>query len=218
VLGSLPDGVDVACLLITGTAGAGKSAVAKEIGELLRGNATGYAVIDLDAIAKCETDPPVPGRFESALLLANLEAIWPNYRRYGVRFFVLARAVVDRSELDDLRACIPRSHWTVCRLTAPEPLVAQRLRMREPGIAQDFLLRVSPALAAEMAAEAIEDFLVTNADRPLTNVAGDVLDEWRQRLPRERAQASRRTAATTRSRSPSEVDASEPTTSNADSR
>jgi hypothetical protein len=182
--GALPDGLDVACLLITGTAGAGKSAVAKEIGELLRGNATGYAVIDLDAIAKCDTDPPVPGRFESALLLANLAAIWPNYQGYGVRFLVLARAVVDQSELDDLRACIPRSHWTVCRLDAPEPLVEQRLRMREPGIAQEFLLRVSPAIAAEMAAEAIEDFCLTNADRPLTDLASDVLHEWSQHLPK----------------------------------
>lgn len=184
MLSPLPDDFDVACLLITGTAGAGKSAVAKEIGEILRGAAPGFAVIDLDAIAKCETDPPVPGRFESALLLANLTAIWPNYQHYGVRFLVLARAVVDRSELEDLQACIPRSHWTVCRLTADEALVEQRLRAREPGIAQEFLIRVSPALASEMAAEAIEDFVVTNDGRSLTEVATEVLRGWQHRIPR----------------------------------
>lgn len=187
MLGSLPDDLDVACLLITGTAGAGKSAVAKEIGELLRGVATGYAVIDLDAIARCETDPPVPGRFESALLLANLASIWPNYQRYGVRFLVLARVVVDRSELEELQACIPRSHWTVCLLSAPETLVAQRLRTRGPGTAQEFLVRVSPELAAEMAAEAIEDILVSNDGRSLTDVATEVLNEWQARLPVPRA-------------------------------
>ena len=187
MLGPLPDDLDVACLLITGTAGAGKSAVAKEIGEILREHATGYAVIDLDAIAKCATDPPVPGRFESALLLDNLAAIWPNYRHYGVRFLVLARVVVDRAERDDLEGCIPRSYWTVCRLSAPQPLVEQRLRAREPGMAQEFLVRVSPELAAEMAAEAIEDFLVPNDGRSLTDVASEVLGEWQARLPPHRA-------------------------------
>jgi adenylylsulfate kinase-like enzyme len=36
-------------VLLTGTAGAGKTAVAKEIGELLRRVGVRYAVIDLDA-------------------------------------------------------------------------------------------------------------------------------------------------------------------------
>ena len=183
MLAPLPDDLDVACLLITGTAGSGKSAVAKEIGELLRLEATGYAVIDLDAIAKCTTDPPVPGRFESALLVANLAAIWPNYQHYGVRHLVLARAVVSHDELETLRACIPRSHWTVCRLTAPDELLADRLRAREPGTALKFLIRVSRELAIEMDERQIENYVVANTERSLTEVSTDVLDQWLEHLP-----------------------------------
>lgn len=180
--GAAGDG-DVACLLITGTAGVGKTAVAKEIGELMRLDTTGFAVIDLDAIAKCTSDPPVPGFFESALMIDNLVAIWPNYQRYGVTRLILARAVPTRDELDSLRRAVPKSRWTVCRLTAPPSVLATRLEQRETGIARDFLLRISPTLADEMAANRIEDFVVENGDdRPLTDVARDVLGLWHTAL------------------------------------
>lgn len=172
----------VECLLISGTAGAGKSAIAKEIGELMRLDSTGFAVIDLDAIAKCTTDPPVPGRFESALMVENLAAIWPNYRRYGVTHLVLARAVATAEELDAMRQAVPEARWTVCRLEAPEHVVAARLTAREAGIARTFLLGISPRLAAEMAANRIEDVAVTNgADRSVTEVADEILGLWRGR-------------------------------------
>jgi predicted kinase len=185
MLGVIGDPVSpspVACLLITGTAGVGKSAVAKEVGELMRLDSTGFAVIDLDAIAKCTTDPPVPGFFESAIMIENLSAIWPNYKRYGVSRLILARAVASRSELDALRHAIPSSSWTVCRLTAPDAVVASRLSARESGIASPFLLRIAPGLADDLAAAGIDDFAIENsAERGLTNVAKEVLARWQER-------------------------------------
>ncbi len=181
-VGTGAEPVRMECLLISGTAGVGKSAIAKEIGELMRLDSTGFAVIDLDAIAKCTTDPPVPGRFESALMVENLAAIWPNYRRYGVVHLILARAVATADELDALRQAVPDARWTVCRLEAPEHVVAARLNAREAGIARSFLLGVSPGLAAEMATNRIEDFAVANGtDRSLTEVADEILGQWRDR-------------------------------------
>lgn len=173
-------GVEVDCLLLTGTAGAGKSAVAKEIGELMRLDSTGFAVVDLDAVAKCTVDPPVPGRFESELMVANLAAMWPNYRRYGVHRLVLARVIVTAEELTELRSAVPLAHWSVCRLVASQDVIGRRLRAREPGVSQDFILELSRTLSAEMEEHPIEDFVVDNDGRSVTDVAREVLSRWRE--------------------------------------
>ena len=82
-------------LLITGTVGAGKTAVAREIGELLRltGLATGMrmgcGVIDLDALSYVAAGP-VEDRFNSNFVVDNLKAVWPNYAARGVERLVLA--------------------------------------------------------------------------------------------------------------------------------
>lgn len=176
-----PADVEVDCLLLTGTAGAGKSTVAKEIGELMRLDSTGFAVVDLDAVAKCTVDPPVPGRFESELMVANLASMWPNYQRYGVRRLVLARAVVTPDELSELRGAVPDSHWTVCRLIASEDVIGQRLRAREAGVSQEFVLGVSRSLSAEMDDHPIADFVIANDSGSITDVAREVLTRWRER-------------------------------------
>jgi dephospho-CoA kinase len=173
----------IECLLITGTAGAGKSAVAKEIGEQLRTTAPGFAVIDLDALAKCDVDPPVAGFFASTLMADNLAAIWPNYLRYGVDRAILARAVPSFDELEIIVRTIPDSHWTVCRLVADRSTIVARLRARETGTAQEFLVRISEGLHDELARAALEDFAVDNAaERPLVDVAAEVLHGWRSRM------------------------------------
>ena len=172
--------IDAECLLLTGTAGSGKSTVAKEIGELMRVDSTGFAVVDLDAVAKCTVDPPVPGRFESELMVANLASMWPNYRRYGVERLVLARAVVTHDELAEIRDAVPKSRWTVCRLIASENVIDRRLRVREPGMSQEFLVGVSRSLSAEMDEHRIADFVVDNSSAPVTVVAAEVLRRWRE--------------------------------------
>lgn len=85
-----------------------------------------------------------------------------------------------REELAAVQGAVPRSRWTVCRLTAPEGVIAERLRVREPGVSQSFILEVSRALAAEMDQHHVADFVVNNDDQPLTAVARDVLTRWRR--------------------------------------
>jgi hypothetical protein len=113
-------------------------------------------------------------------MIDNLAAIWPNYRRYGATRAVMARAVQTQDELDGLRRAVSNSHWTVCRLTAEEGVIADRLRQRETGTARAFLLRISPGIAAAMADNAVEDFVVDNGvHRELTDVATEILNRWR---------------------------------------
>lgn len=172
----------VSVLLITGTVGAGKTAVAREIGELLRltglatGMRVGCGVIDLDALSYVAAGP-VEDRFNSNFVVDNLKAVWPNYAARGVERLVLARFVGAGHEVEAYREAIPSATVTVCRLTAPAETVQGRLRRREYGIARDFLMALSQTLAAEIDDLGFEDFAVENGpDRSVTDVAREVTE------------------------------------------
>ena len=108
------------------------------------------------------TAGPVEDRFNSRLVLENLKAVWPNYAARGVDPLVLARYVRAAHEVEAYRKAIPSATVTVCRVTAPAEAVRDRLRRRECGIAQDFLMGLSRTLAAEIEELAFEDFAVEN--------------------------------------------------------
>jgi hypothetical protein len=162
-------------VLLTGTAGAGKTAVAKEIGELLRRVGVRYAVIDLDALG--EIHPPcAEGTFNSPLIARNLAAIWPKYRLHGIDRLVLARVVGSAAEVTAYRSAVPEADIKICRLVAPPETVSERLTRREPGIKHEFLIRMAPGLDDELSRLALEDFAVdNNATKSVTGVALEVL-------------------------------------------
>ena len=62
-----------------------------------------YALLDLDFLAWFDTGDE-DGPTEHRMMLRNLAALVGNYLAVGVRFFVLAKAVRDKAELEDLRA------------------------------------------------------------------------------------------------------------------
>ena len=172
----------VSVLLITGTVGAGKTAVAREIGELLRlnrvagGMKMACGVIDLDALSYVAAGP-VEDRFNCHFVVENLKAIWPNYAARGVDHLVLARYVGAAHEVEAYREAIPSATVTVCRVPAPADTVQDRLRRRECGVARDFLMGLSRTLAAEIEELAFEDFAVENgSDRSVTDVAREVAE------------------------------------------
>lgn len=106
------------CCLITGTVGAGKTAVAREIGELLRltrvagGMRMVCGVIDLDALSYVAAGP-VEDRCNSNFVVENLKAIWPNYAARGVDHLVLARYTGAAHEVEGYREAIPSATVTV---------------------------------------------------------------------------------------------------------
>ena len=172
----------VSVLLITGTVGAGKTAVAREVGELLRlsrvagGPKMACGVIDLDALSYVAAGP-VEDRFNSNFVLENLKAIWPNYAARGVDRLVLARYVGAAYEGEAYREAIPSATVTVCRVTAPPGTGQDRLRRGECGVAREFLMGLWHTLAAEIEGLAFEDFAVENGpDRSVTDVAREVAE------------------------------------------
>lgn len=163
--------------MITGTVGSGKTAAAKEIGELLRLAAVPHAVLDLDELGRVRPAKP-DGSFNHHLIARNLRAVWPNYRDLGVERVVLARILESRGELDDYRNAIPGAHITVCRLVADPQVTRQRLQNREGGHAREFLLRASGDLDPKIAGLALEDFAFANeAGRSIGELARLILEK-----------------------------------------
>jgi hypothetical protein len=111
-------------VLITGVYGSGKSSFAEEMAAVLEEHNAPYALLDLDFLAWFDTGGE-GGPTEHPMMLRNLAALVGNYLDVGVRFFVLAKALRNRAELEDLRAGLPMP-LKVVRLTVPLEEIEER--------------------------------------------------------------------------------------------
>jgi adenylylsulfate kinase len=166
--------VPARAILLTGTVGSGKTSVAIEIGELLESGETPYALVDLDWLAWLRPAPSSLVTQRSALA-DNLGLIWPTFREAGVTRLVLARYVEDRAQLDDFRAVLPGVELFVVLLVAPHDVIERRLRARDSGAQLAEHLAEAATFAARAAEAALEDAVVENGERPLGDVAEQVL-------------------------------------------
>jgi len=117
--------VDV--LALYGSPGSGKSTIARALSEALRAEDLAHGVIDLDDLSLVH---PYPGRWFPR---ANLRAIWPNYVAAAPDIRVIIPTVfADEREVDLLREATPGARLMICELTAPIPVLKQRVTDREP--------------------------------------------------------------------------------------
>jgi chloramphenicol 3-O-phosphotransferase len=182
VINPSDNGTRLPTVLITGTAGAGKSIVAKEIHELIRRAERPNAMIDLDAIGR--TYPAVDPPFNSRFVVTNIQAMWPTYQALQLDYLVLARVLLSADELDGYRRSLPGIDLRVVRLEAPPDAILSRLEQREPGVSRGFLMRVAPEIATTIAAQQLEDFVVSNGpERTVTEVAIDILEKLSWPVP-----------------------------------
>ena len=158
-------------MLITGVYGSGKSAVAEEMAAVLEEHDALYALLDLDFLAWFDTRDE-GGPTEHRMMLRNLAALVGNYLGVGVRFFVLAKALRDRAQLEDLRAGLPMP-LKVVRLTVPLEEIEERLS-HDPTTGRRDDLREAAVWVAASFGVGIEDLTVSN-DRPIRKVAVEVL-------------------------------------------
>jgi len=170
---SVEQRVPVPTLLITGTVGVGKSTVAAEISDVLAELKVPNAAVDLDALV---WQWPPTSEWNSDLMFENLAALWPNYQAHGATHLILAVVLEDPTELVRYRAAVPGAEITVCRLVAPEAVRLDRLHGRMPsGPSRDWHLGRTVELEGILARLAVEDFAVQNGDRPVREVALEVL-------------------------------------------
>ena len=158
-------------VLLTGVYGSGKSSVAEEIAYLLEQRGEPYALLDLDYLSWAGTVTSDRAS-EFGLLLANLAAVSANYRRAGIRFFVLAYFARSASEVQGVRQALGLP-LRVVRLTVGLPEIEQRLAHDVTSGRRDDLRAAAASIAAAEGA-GIED-IVTRNDRPIRVVAREVM-------------------------------------------
>jgi hypothetical protein len=165
-------GLTESLLIITGTMGAGKTAVLGEASDILAQRQIVHAAIDLDAFGLAH----LPSAAHSdGVMYENLRSICRNYAALGVQRFLVARAIEDSAQLKLCRDIIPAVNTVVCRLTASIEAMKRRVQIRDLGISQrEYVARVAK-LNVILDHVRLEDFAVTNENRSLTDVALEML-------------------------------------------
>jgi len=165
-------GLTESLLIITGSMGAGKTAVLGEASDILAQRQIVHAAIDLDALGLAYLPSAA---FSLGVMYDNLRSICRNYAALGVQRFLVARAIEDHAQLKLCRDIIPAANTFVCRLTASIETMKRRVQMRDLGISQGKYVARVAKLNVLLDHAKLEDFAVTNEDRSLTEVAGEML-------------------------------------------
>ena len=158
-------------VLLTGVYGSGKSSVAVEIAYLLEQRGEPYALLDLDYLSWAG-DGTSDRASEFGLMLENLAAVTANYRRAGIRLFVLAYFVRNAGEVRGVREALGLP-LRVARLTVGLPEIERRLAGDVTSGRRDDL-RAAAASIAAAEGTGVEDVVIGN-DRPIGVVARDVM-------------------------------------------
>lgn len=161
----------VRALVISGSMGSGKTTVLGEASDLLAAHGVPHAAIDLDAISTVLLPEPAA----SDVSLRNVAAVYSNVVAAGITRILLAEAVESRERLQQLRQAMRHAEFVVCRLTAGVETMQDRLRIREPGVQQERFLARSLELHETLESARLEDFVVSNDGRNITEVAEDLL-------------------------------------------
>ena len=160
-------------LIINGTLGSGKTAVAIEIGRQLESSHLPCCVIDLDWLNwVCLNDG-----FDSydQLAIQNLLSIWPNLRSVGVAYLVLARGLVNSEPIEMLKCAWPGTPITVVQLLATPPTIRERLIHRDSGDTLREHLEEVDAITILIDTVKIEQSKVVNENRSIADVAGETI-------------------------------------------
>lgn len=153
----------------------GKTSVAQEVSQLLEDAGTPHAFIDIDALGWCYPRP-ADDRFNEALALRNLAAVWATYRRAGAQCLVLAQVIEQRVQLERYRSSTPGADITLIRLQALQTILLERVSLRELGAGQDWHLQRALELATLMEESALEDYLIETEGRSVGEIATEILE------------------------------------------
>lgn len=167
-------------VLLTGTVGAGKTALATDIGEILTGEALSPAVIDLDWLGWFTQRGGSSVDIED-LIRENLAAIWPNFRTRGATHVVMSRLVHEPEQIAAYRQALSDVDLVVVRVTASAETIQNRLSRRDTGSILEEHLSEAEKMSSLLDASKVGDFSIANADRPIRDVTTELLDKlgWR---------------------------------------
>lgn len=159
-------------LILSGSLGSGKTAVAGAVHDVLSTQHVPHACLDLDVLAY--SWPPVEP-YNEGLVIDGLGKLWPIYKAAGAERLVLARVIETRDGLRRYADAIGNAEVVVCRLVASEETRKARLRSREDGPTLEHHLARTVELEEILEHAAVEDFVVVNEGQPVESVAKAIL-------------------------------------------
>ena len=162
----------VPVLFVTGPIGVGKTAVLHEADSLLIQADVRHATVELEEIGRCWTDATESSR--AAFVYRNLAALWSNFAAVGAARLLLSGLVEQRLDVQPVAEAIRGAVVTVVRLHAPLAVLEERIRLREPA-APDGELDGALWWTRHFEREHPEDYLVESDQRPIREIAADVL-------------------------------------------
>ncbi len=165
-------------LIITGTVGVGKTAIADEIFETLQRAAQPVALINIDEfgyVSPRSSDDP----YNQAIRLKNLTAVWQNYTELGTELVIIPVVIENTYELDAYKQAIPNAHFFVIRLGASLRIVEERIKNRSLGGDEAWHLKRAVELAKIMDGARIEDAVINTDNKAISVVASEALAAWR---------------------------------------
>lgn len=166
-------------LVISGPPGVGKTTVAWEVFSRAAERDEAPAMVDLDLLGAAwpapEDDP-----FQHRLKARNLAAVWANFRETGSRCLVVAAVIETSAELEMLGSAVD-SDVFLCRLTASDDTLADRIRARGREFGDDLskLVERSSVLSELLSRHDVADVAITTDGRPVGEVADSLLAAWR---------------------------------------
>ena len=107
--------------------------------------------------------------------MANLAKTWSTFREAGSERLIIVDVVEHRSHLKRYEQAVPGAQIQVCRLTAPGSIRKSRIEARDQGPSRDWHMARTRELDAILDAADVADFTVDNGDRPMTDVATEIL-------------------------------------------
>lgn len=167
-------------LVVNGAMGAGKTATASAIRDVLGDAGVRVAFIDADALCQARPEPS-NDPYQQHLVMLSLASLAPIYRARGYGCIVVARVVEDSEDRDRYaRAFAGRvgpAQVSVVRVTAADETRAERITAREPpGRWRDFGLARSRELDEILDSLDLDDGVVATDAAPSEEVARQILD------------------------------------------
>ncbi|KAA3665524.1 MAG: hypothetical protein DWQ04_00170 [Chloroflexi bacterium] len=159
-------------LILSGTVGAGKTAVSYATHDILSAKNIPHACLDLDCFSY--SWPPL-GAFNSDTVFDVLEKVWPVYMQKGASKLILARVVESESEIRRYSQVLKTQSITLIRVTASEEVRKSRLKKRELGASLTWHLNRTTQLEKILEKLMIENFVITNENRSVEHVAEEAL-------------------------------------------
>lgn len=159
--------------MFTGPTGVGKSAVLSAASSLLSDAGVSHAAVTLSEVGRLYP-APVDDEWNERIAHRNLRSLWSNYAAAGAERLLLERVLETRSLLRRIVEAVPGAEIMVVRLRAPLPLLRERILARQAGD-PGWYLGAAEYLDSVFDTAGVEDIVIDNVDRPVRDVAADVL-------------------------------------------